>query len=240
MRRASAAAVVFLVALAGCGDERQRGPDALSTVLSPTREAAYYVDQAQRYFDTLDTSADPDSKPSYSVLVARWEWPPWLKLTGLGREQIEDLDAGVLVATPSTVPLRDCRFFERQPFARCHVSFDYPGKGACPIYEEFTFNDAGEVTFVEAWSDQPGLLPTTDPADRWAEGDGVQRLSTKVPGLGNAEGLIDLDAPWMEAAAQQDADVADFIKRARDFGAWWIKEITAAGDDLFERGCGWP
>jgi len=230
--------MVAVAALAACGGEQQRGPDALSTALSPTREAAYYVDQANRYFDTLDTSADRDSKPHYSLLVARWEWPPWLKLTGLGRDQIESLDAGVLVATPATVPLRDCRFFKHQPFARCHVSFEYPGTGSCPIYEELTFNDAGEVTFVEAWSEQPGLLPA-DPGDRWAEEEEARRLSTRVPGLGNAEGLIDLEASWMEAAAQQDADVADFLKRARDFGAWWLKEYTAAGGDPFGPGCGW-
>jgi hypothetical protein len=233
-------AVVCITLLTACGDESvQRGPDALSTALEPSRPASYYIDQAERYFDTLDTSADRNSKPSYSVLVARWEWPPWLKLTGIGREQIEELDAGVLVVTPSTVPERDCRVFQRQPFARCYVSFDYPQKGRCPIYEEFTFNDDGEVTFIEAWSNLPGMLPSTDASDRWAEGAGVQRLSTKVPGLGNSEGLIDLDAKWMEDAAQQDADVADFLKRARDFASWWLKEYNKAGSDLFARGCGW-
>jgi hypothetical protein len=33
--------------------------------------------------------------------------------------------------------------------------------------------------------------------------------------------------------------VADFLARARDFGAYWLKELAAAGDDLFARGCGW-
>ena len=37
-----------------------------------------HVDQANKYFDTLDISADPDNVPSYSILVARWELPPWL------------------------------------------------------------------------------------------------------------------------------------------------------------------
>jgi hypothetical protein len=203
------------------------------------RSAAYYVDQAGRYFDTLDTSADRSSKPRYAELVARWEWPPWLKLTGLGREQIQTLDEGVLLATPATVPLRDCRAFERQPFARCYVSFDYPGKGRCPIYEEFTFNDAGEVTFVEAWSDLKGLLPMEKSSDRWAEGAGLRRLSTKVPGLGSAQGRIDPQAPWMKAAAAQDTDVADFLVRAQSFASYWLKEYAAAGSDLFARGCGW-
>lgn len=197
MRLIAAVVPLLAVSVAACGEDTvPRGPDALSTALVPTRSATYYVEQANKYFDTLDTSADRGSKPSYSVLVARWEWPPWLKLTAIGRDQIHELDKGVLVATPATVPQRDCRFFPRQPFARCYVSFDYPGagKGTCPIYEEFSFNDAGEVTFVEAWSNLPGMLPANDSTDRWAEGPGVKRLSTKVPGLGNAEGLIDLEA----------------------------------------------
>lgn len=237
--RGTLSLLVALLAAGGCSEDAP-GPDALSTALSPTRPASYYVDQANKYFDTLDTSADRASVPTYSELVARWEWPPWLKLTGIGRDKIHDLDKLVLVATPATVPQRDCRFFPEQPFARCYVSFDYPGKGRCPIYEEFTFNDAGEMTFIEAWSDLPGMLPMADPqGDRWAEGANVSRLSTKVPGLGNAEGLIDLEATWMVAAAEGDADVADFLKRAKDFSTWWLREYNAAGDDLFPIGCGW-
>ncbi len=34
-------------------------------------------------------------------------------------------------------------------------------KGLCPIYEELTHNDQGEVTFVEAWSMVPNLPPLT-------------------------------------------------------------------------------
>lgn len=239
--RPACLACCLLTVVAACGEEAPPGPDALSTVLRPTKPAAYYVGQANKYFDTLDTSADRGSKPTYSVLVARWEWPPWLKLTGIGRDQLHKLDEGVLLVTPATVPTRDCRFFDHQPFARCHVTFDYPGagQGKCPIYEEFTFNDRGEVTFVEAWSNLPGKLPTTVGSDRWAEGAGVHRLSTKVPGLGNAEGLIDLEAAWMEEAARRDADVADFLKRARSFASWWLKEYSAAGSDLFAQGCGW-
>ena len=52
---------------------------------------------------------------------------------------------------PSTVPTRDCRAFSVQPFARCYVTFEYKD-GPCPIYEEFVFNDQGEMTFIEAWS----------------------------------------------------------------------------------------
>ncbi|MGB5193023.1 MAG: hypothetical protein WBN70_08575, partial [Polyangiales bacterium] len=45
----------------------ERSPDALATALTPQQPPEYYVDQANKYFDTLDTSADPDSAPSYSI-----------------------------------------------------------------------------------------------------------------------------------------------------------------------------
>ena len=118
-----------------------------------------------------------------------------------------DTAAILRVGDPSTVPIRDCRFFDVQPFARCYVTFEYE-EGACPIYEEFTFNDQGETTFIEAWSDLPGLNATADPDDRWAEGSAVHRLSTRIPGLGNATGRIDLDSPAMAAAAAADPEVA--------------------------------
>ena len=119
------------------------------------------MDQAERYFDALDETADPLSLPSYSPLAARWEWPPWLLLTGFGAEEMENLDHWVKVFTPASID-RDCRFFDEQPFARCYIVFNY-ADGPCPIYEEFTFNDAGEMTFIEAWSDLPGMLPFGDP-----------------------------------------------------------------------------
>ena len=139
---------------------------------------------------------------------------------------------------PSTVPTRDCRAFAVQPFARCYVSFEYEA-GDCPIYEEFVFNDQGEITFIEAWSDQPGLLPMSDPNDRWAEGPDVRRLSTRVPGLGNEFGLIDLDSEAMQEAASEDPEIADFVRRAQDFWAAWIEASDEAGPDYYARGCGW-
>lgn len=228
-----AAALVALLA-AGCDP----GPGALSTHLTPRQAPAYYVEQGQKYFATLDSSADPTIEPDYSIMVARWEWPPWLKLTGIGRDNMIGLDKNVVKATPATVPILDCRAFAVQPFARCHMSFTY-AQGACPIYEEFTFNDQGEMTFIEAWSDIPGLLPYTDPADRWAEGAGVHRLSTKVPGLGDAAGLIDPAADWTQKAAANDPEIADFAARAQDFVGSWLEAYRNAGKDFFARGCGW-
>ena len=114
---------------------------------------------------------------------------------------------------------------------------DHEGLG-CPIYEELTFNDQGEITFIEAWSDLDGLRPQ-ETSDRWAEDTGVERLATRIPGLGNATGRIDLDSEAMAAAAAAHPDVADFLTRARDWYPTWLEEYQAAGDDLWERGCGW-
>ena len=160
------------------------------------------------YFDTMDSDKDRDVIPAYSELVARWEWPPWLKLTGYKREQIIQLDK-LLRLYPSVIPERDCRYFDTQPFGRCRVVFYYESHEgqSCPIYEEFTFSEEGEITFIEAWSDLPEFLPMSDPQDIWAEGANVSRLSTRVPGLGNATGRIDLDGSWMLQAWISDAGV---------------------------------
>ena len=211
---------------------------ATATCLSPTQTADYYAAEANRYFDTLDIAADPDSAPNYAPLVARWEWPPWLLLTGYGRQNMVETGKALKELDPSTVPERDCRFFPSQPFARCFVEFRYEG-GPCPIYEEFTFNDAGEMTFIEAWSNVPGLLPAAMSTDRWAETADIGRLSTRIPGLGNPQGALDLGSTWMTEAAAQDADVADFVTRAGDFWRFWFQALGDSPKDYFATGCGW-
>ncbi len=218
------------------------GPGATADCLTPTQSMDYYAEMSEMYFDTMDKRIELESWPPYGETVARWEWPPWLKLTAFGRENIEGLDT-LLQAYPSIVEDRDCRGFETQPFGRCRVTFyyddpDHEGQG-CPIYEEFVFNDAGEITWIEAWSDLPGLRPMDPEADPWAEGPDIPRLSTRIPGLGWADGTIDLDSPEMQAAAAADPDVADFVARARDFFDAWLAELEAAGDTMWEEGCGW-
>ena len=218
---------------------RDAGTDAATaTCLQPTRDPAYYVAQAEAYFDTLDIDADPNSVPVYADLVARWEWPPWLLLTGYGRDVMVSTGKLLKKGDPSTVPTRDCRAFTTQPFARCRVVFSYKG-GPCPIYEEFTFNEAGEMTFIEAWSDLPTLVPTQDPSDLWGERSPIGRLSTRIPGLGKTDGRIDLDGAAMATAAANDPDVADFVKRAKDFWPTWTQQLADAPTGFFAMGCGW-
>lgn len=238
MNRAALTALALAAACAPQPEPVVCGDDALSTCRGPTWSEALYIDQGERYFDTLDASADPDSEPTYAERVARWEWPPWLLLTGYGRELTLAVDALVLVAYPgTTVPDRDCRAFDVQPFGRCHVVMDYDGL-PCPIYEEFTFNDQGEITFVEAWSDLPGLTPTDD-ADPWAEAAGVGRLSTRIPGLGGPTGRIDPAGEAMAAAAENDPDVAEFVRHTEDFWGTWAETYDAVEGDLYAQGCGW-
>jgi hypothetical protein len=218
------------------------GAAALAECLTPTQTPSYYILQGNKYFDALDRSAPDASQPIYAENVARWEWPPWLKLTGYTRTQMQGTDKLVKTQAPAVVSHRDCRYFAVQPFCRCRVSFDYDNQGGgkgCAIYEEFVFNDAGEITFVEAWSDLPGRLPFTDKADLWGEGPGVHRMSAKIPGLGKADGKIDPAGAAMALAASQDAEIADFAARARDFWASWLDENSKAGPDYFKAGCGW-
>mgnify|MGYP001244056318 CR=1 FL=1 len=214
---------------------------ATADCLSPRFDPDYYVTQAHKYFNTMDTAEDRDDAPFYSEWVVRWEWPPWLLLTAFGADHIENTDL-LLRAYPSTIPDRDCRFFETQPFARCRVTFYYEdesheGRG-CPIYEEFAFNDAGEMTVIEAWSDLEGLRPM-NPSDDWAEEASVHRLSTKIPGLGTPDGQLDINGQVMAEAAASDPELADLVYRANNWTETWTDAYEAAGDTLWSDGCGW-
>ncbi len=241
-------AVGFVAAGCAAGNKAASSTDAdpcdsegaLSSCVQPAFDADYYIEQSQLYFNTMDTSQNMQVGPDYGEKVVRWEWPPWLLLTAFGREHIQTTDT-FLQLFPSTIPQRDCRFFEEQPFGRCRVVFyydDHDGR-PCPIYEEFSFNEQGEMTFIEAWSDLPGYLPMDGDADPWANGEEVTRLSSRVPGLGNAEGLIDLDGEAMAAAMERDPDVADLVARAGDWATYWAEAYAAAGDNLWSEGCGW-
>lgn len=221
---------------AACGT-----PAARSTCHAATLGDDFYLDQAQRYFDALDRSQPPERVPTYSTNVMRWEWPPWLFLTGFTRKQMDGTDKLVKANAPAVVSHRDCRVFAQQPFARCRVSFDYDKRGdgkPCWIYEEFTFNSAGELTFIEAWSDLPGLGATDHAVDPWAQGDDVHRLSTRVPGLGTADGYVEAQSPALVEAAATDAELADLRARMLDFWPKWV-EASSKDPDYFTAGCGW-
>ena len=205
--------------------------------LQPNRDPSYYIDQAHAYFDTLDLTADRDRIPNYHEQVSRWEWPPWLLLTGYTRDDMNLTADALRDVDPSTVPVRDCRFFDQQPFARCYVIFEYEG-GLCPIYEEFIFNELGEMTWIEAWSDLPELLPQNE-TDRWAEDPNYPRLGTRIPGLGQSQGAFEWNSNEVLERVQGDEEVMDFIERASNWRQYWIETFTQAPLDFFATGCGW-
>lgn len=196
----------------------------LSTELEPKFPIGYYADQSDKYFNTLDSYARKNGKPIYSKRVIRWEWYPWLKLTGY-KSWMMKLDY-FLTLYPTKVINRVCQGFHTQPFGRCHVTFIYKGHDdPVDIYEEFTFNDQGEITFIEAWTDSPEHFPTADYSDYWAEGKQVKRLSTKVPGLGNSFGLINRKSKEFINAAKKDEDLKDLAKRLKNPIYFWTKEL---------------
>lgn len=195
---------------------------ALSTNLAPTKPPRYYLEQGVKYFRTMESDVPNSVRPNYSDLVIRWEWHPWLLLTGYKRRNLINTDI-LLKLYPTKYNLIQCRYFNVQPFCRCHVVFNYSGK-LIPIYEEFTFNNQGEITFIEAWSDFPSLLPM-DKNDYWAEGDSVNRLSTRVPGLGNTTGRINRKAQWMKNASAKDSVLADMLNRLKHPISTYIKEF---------------
>ncbi len=213
---------------------------SLASSLTPKFPPEYYAEQGVKYFKTMQSDVSVKVQPNYSDLVIRWEWPPWLLLTGFKKSGLIVTDI-MLKLNPTQYDLMDCRGFETQPFCRCHVVFNYSGT-TCPIYEEFTFNNQGEITFIEAWSDFESLLPMNSGSDKiWDENEywgqkEVNRLSAKVPGLGNAKGQIDLYSDCMNQAASVDKDIAELQLRAKDANGYWIKELYRNGKNA-ARGC---
>ena len=178
-----------------------------------------------------------DVRPNYANRVVRWEWPPWLLLTGYTRAGLVWSDI-FLKLNPTSYDLIDCQYFDEQPFCRCHVIFNYDGE-LCPIYEEFIFNDQGEITFIEAWSDYESLLPMDsgydgqwDEDEYWGQFFGANRLGSRVPGLGNETGNIDLYADWMKSAMETDIDLDNMIRRARDPITTWMAQLITHQEEL--------
>lgn len=199
----------------------QAKPISYSTEIKPNLSQEYYIDQALKYFDTLDTFSDRKSKPNYASHVIRWEWYPWLFLTGY-KDHWMWLDR-LVILYPTRVINRECEAFRKQPFSRCRVTFHYiKSDSYVDIYEEFTFNKKGEITFVEAWSDLPHLLPMDPNSDYWAESKDVKRLSTKVPGLGTYEGKV--DRKQIKVLAKKDKDLKNLNKRLKLTLYYWTKE----------------
>ncbi len=192
-----------------------------STQLKSNQSQEYYIEQAHAYFDSLDTYANSGVKAKYASHVIRWEWYPWLFLTGY-KDHWMWLDRFVILY-PTKVINRECEAFQVQPFSRCHVTFHYlKSNSYVDIYEEFTFNSKGEITFIEAWSDLPDLRPMNNQNDYWAQDKSVERLSTKVPGLGSQTGKV--NRKQIKILAKKDPELKDLLKRLRFTLYFWTKE----------------
>ena len=66
----------------------RRSASATAACIEPNRPPEYYVAEAEAHFDTLDLDADRESVPDYHPQVVRWEWPPWLLLTGYTADEM--------------------------------------------------------------------------------------------------------------------------------------------------------
>lgn len=227
-----------------------------STLVQPTKPPASYIKRANRYFNQLESKFTHywfwhGKLPSYGPLVSRWEWPPdWYRLTGFQRDPTIRVDTVIRDAVPCICVNRSHVFSPTNPFVRSVVTFYYGSQGnkgkAIYIYEEFTFNDLAEMTFIEAWSiskegfdnltqlaqsnrpwpDKPQGTTQTDGVTDASEPDiAFTRLSTVIPGLGLNHGEIALKGDQMNEAAQQNATVKEFQREAGDFEGNVIEEV---------------
>ena len=112
------------------------GTDAAKAgCVKPNKKPQYYIDQSIKYFRTMETTISPMVQPNYSKKVVRWEWEPWLLLTGYGKANLIWTDT-LLKLFKTAYDKLDCRFFKRTQWVAVMI-FDYDGL-KCPIYEEFT------------------------------------------------------------------------------------------------------
>jgi len=140
----------------------------LSTQVIKNHTNDYYKHQANLYFDFLDTSK-PFISPNYADKCVRYEWPPWSRITGIGALKMNVLDKIYRTIYPCVIKNRTFQTYDINPFVRSKVTFhemNAPYK-TYDIYEEFSFNEKGEIIFIEAWSPK--------------QNGEYNRLSTKIP-----------------------------------------------------------
>lgn len=192
---------------------------ALSTNLTPKFIGKYYIRQCDVYFNSLEPKYQ-FFKPNYSKKICRWEWPSSVFLTGYGCKTVHSIDT-ILRTYPCLCIEREHRFFKQQPFARSIVTFHYGNDAKTKMkptrmYFEFTFNDQGQITFIESWLARQGEQLPLFRNDGWPTGE-FYRISTLIPGLGNRQGNIDINSAVMYISGTGDAKVAELRNGAFDF-----------------------
>jgi hypothetical protein len=169
----------------------------------------YYQNEAYSYFDSIDFFVFGRPAPHYAATVIRWEWHPWLLLTGSGSWSLK-FDV-LQKLYPTRIRNRNCTVHVSAPQVRCHVTFGYLGQTrTTAIYEEFTFNEAGEISFIEAWSDTPDIVTQ-------AEAGTLKRMSL-----------------LSQQQDSQDPDVLDMRKRMQRPLYYWFIEAVRFSASLFK------
>ena len=218
-------------------DHRVHDSQTFSTDLSPNQPADFYIARADAYFNLISGKDHQGKnlpsnflKPEYSKFMVRWEWEPWLLLTGKNSgwsEEWELIDSAIALTLPNSISDRKYRFSTLNPFVRAVVDIKFGGSNqVLRIYEEFTFNTVGEITFMEAWSyDDPALCMDAFHSNvtfknniHWPERSSIYRLSTLIPGLGAqgdcAQPYIELnDSVGMKKAYQKEKAFNNYLNR---------------------------
>lgn len=178
---------------------------APKTALTPE----YFQNEAYAYFDSIDFFVFGRPAPHYASSVVRWEWHPWLQLTGYGRWSLK-FDV-LQKLYPTRIRNRNCSVHANAPQVRCHVTFGYIGQSkTAAIYEEFTFNEVGEISFIEAWSDTSDITAQ-------AEAGTLKRMSVLA-----------------QQSDSQDPDVLDMRTRMQHPLYYWFIEAARFSMDLFK------
>ena len=145
----------------------------------------YFTQQVEQYFDSLQTGST--LFPNYAPDVVRFEWQPWLLLTGNGSDNIKFVDSEIRKYTGyCQVKNRKHRYVKKLNMVQSTVEFFYNNStNPIKIYEELTFNKEGQISFIEAWIntdykvDGKLQLPSRG-KDGFPEGE-IKRMSLATP-----------------------------------------------------------
>ena len=204
-------------------------PKLYSNSVVPNKDESYYINQANTYFSFLETTSKDHIEPNYSPSLIRWEWEPWLILTGLNDERTLIIDSLIRETGKCECLDRELVFYNTNPFVRCRVTFYY-GENKTPIkiYEEFTFDGSGNISFIEAWydvEDNKLQIPERE-FDGWPKFCSVKRLSNLIPGYNKTDFILVLESSEMISQAELYDDVKNFKSRAEKFAVSLFAELV--------------
>ena len=179
--------------------------NAFSSNIEKNLDDHYYQTQCDLYFRNQEYKYSGE-KPNYSQLSSRWEYQPTGNgLTGYGGDRMHRSDE-MIRQSPCEVTNRVYKIYDTQPFGRALVTFYYGDnvetkQNPIHIYEEFTFNSQGQITFIEAWAYDASMAES--PSKPFPPDDSrFPRMSRIIPGLGNSEGLIDITSSAFNGSRQ--------------------------------------